>query len=129
MVDIDHFTDMIEEVVDEIPRPMLDGLNGGVLVMEEKKHHSHGPPGTLILGEYVVRPFLGKHIILYYGSFAAILGGASPDDVRERVRHTIFHELRHHLETRAGVYDLVRQDEETIRDLWQRRSGSQGRPR
>lgn len=99
------------EALDSLPPALLEGLDAGVLVVEQARRHSRGLPGVYILGEYVEDPQgLGRYVVLYYGSFRAILGNAEVEEVRQEIERTLAHELRHHLESRAGVDDLEEED-------------------
>lgn len=118
-MDVDEFTALVEQVVEEIPQEFFRGLNGGVLVLEGAKGHPHGPPGTLILAEYVVRPWLGRHIALYHGSFARASRGVDEMSLKEKIRDTLMHELVHHLEHQAGVNQLGKEDVRRIREMWE----------
>lgn len=120
---VDEFAQIVEDVVDQLPPACFQDLNGGVLVLEEEKHHPHAPSGTVILGEYVVRPWLGRHVALYYGSFMKAHGELSASQMRRRITDTILHELTHHLESRAGINNLGRKDVDQIRRLWDRYQG------
>lgn len=102
-------------LLDEIPSPLLEGLNGGVIVVPGVRRCPDDPPGVYLLGEYRVDPGLGCMIVLYYGSFRRVLGDAPWAQVVEELRRTIRHELRHHAEHRAGLAELE------IEDEWQRR--------
>ncbi|MEW5932123.1 MAG: hypothetical protein AB1816_00865 [Bacillota bacterium] len=114
-------------LLDEIPAPLLEDLNGGVIVVPGVGRRPDDPPGVYLLGEYRVDPGLGRLIVLYYGSFRRVLGDAPWARVVDELRRTIRHELRHHAEHRAGLADLEMEDE------WQRRRwrehlhGDQGR--
>ncbi|MBU4533152.1 MAG: metallopeptidase family protein [Firmicutes bacterium] len=68
----------------------------------------------LIMAEYVEEGYLGCFIVFYYGSFAALLGNAEPVVWEEELRETVWHELRHHLESLAGVDDLGREELEEL---------------
>lgn len=85
----DAFGDYVEYLVDnEVPEVLLEELNGGIQISE--------------------RDNLGKRIILYYGTFQYFYGG-QPDEIwRDEVLKTVKHELRHHIEARAGQEDLAR---------------------
>jgi len=114
-------------LLDEIPAPLLEDLNGGVIVVPGVGRRPDDPPGVYLLGEYRVDPGLGRLIVLYYGSFRRVLGDGPWARVVDELRRTIRHELRHHAEHRAGLADLEMEDE------WQRRRwrehlhGDQGR--
>jgi hypothetical protein len=51
-----------------------------------------------------------SRIHLYYGSFRAIAAREPGFDWEEELRETILHEVRHHLEDRAGIPDLRIED-------------------
>ena len=59
------------------------------------------------MGEYIEDGIMGCSIILYYGSFVHLLEDSSRE-WEEELWDIIVHELRHHLESLAGVDDLVR---------------------
>lgn len=115
MVTPKEFRKLVAEALDHIPPALLEGLDAGVLVAEEARRHSDELPDVYILGEYVDDPHgLGRYIVLYYGSFRAILANADVKTLRREIEATIRHELRHHVENLAGVDDL---DEEDWREL------------
>lgn len=115
MVTLKEFRKMVAEALDRVPPVLLEGLDAGVLVVEEARRHSDDLPDVYILGEYVDDPHgLGRYIVLYYGSFRAILADADVKTLRREIEETIRHELRHHVESLAGVADL---DEEDWREL------------
>ncbi len=64
-----------------------------------------GPASLLGPGEG-----LGRHIALYYGSFAAIGEGDPTFAWEEELWETITHELRHHVESLAGDLSLIEED-------------------
>ena len=112
-LDLAAFTTLIDRLCDEIPAPLLAGLNGGIIVLPETRRAA--PPDLYVLGEYrVEEPGLGRLIVLYYGSFRRILGNAPITVWESEARATVAHELRHHIEERAGVRDLEREDEEQL---------------
>ena len=119
-MDIEQFTALADRLMERVPEPVLDGLNGGVAVRRNAQRDKRDPHDVYILGEYVTDPAMGCYVVLYYGSFTAILAG-EPDQVwEEELWETIRHELRHHLEVRAGESDLDREDEEQIYELRKR---------
>lgn len=103
---VEEFEGLAGRFVDEIPERLVRDLNGGFLLLPEAKKDGE----LFIMGEYVEDPVLGCSIILYYGSFRVILGSAPLEEWEEELRDTIVHELRHHLESLAGVDDLVREE-------------------
>lgn len=119
MIDIDQFTAMCSDIVDDIPPALLRGLNGGVVVSDVVAAPS-GPPDTVRLGEYVVDPYLGRYVVIYHQSFCRLYGQYGPGRLRRRLRDTILHEIRHHVESLAGVNDLVAEDIRQLERYWRR---------
>jgi len=104
-------------MMDDVPEPILRDLNGGVTVSEHAERRKGDPPGVYVLGEYVVDPHLGSLVVLYHGSFARLFAG-EPDAVWEKeMWDTLRHELRHHVEGRAGVDDLDVEDAMELRRM------------
>ena len=111
MVDLDTFTAMAEDIFEDIPEEYFRELNGGVNIKPILKIHPESVDNDLyILGEFVRDPHLGRIIYIYYGSFGAAFGGLSDEMLKKRLRKTILHELRHHLESLAGERDLEIED-------------------
>lgn len=114
MISFEDFARIAKEEVAILPEYVHDELNGGVLADPGAYLH----PGRLaddlyILGIYSVDHVFGKQIVLYYGSFVATLGNATESVYREKIRETVRHEFRHHLETRAGIFregSLIEED-------------------
>lgn len=107
MLTQEEFLIMLDELSGEIPKEFFRELNGGVLLQEQAKAHPEGKGSDLwIMGEYCRRAGLGRYINIYYGSFMKVYGGLSYDALKNRVRHTLIHEFRHHLESLAGQKDL-----------------------
>lgn len=105
-------------MVDEIPAKFMRGLQA-VLALEEE-HPEPEYEDVWRMGEYLdIGPdaFLGgsegigRHVVLYWGSFRHI-AAADPDfDWEEEIWETLTHELRHHVESLAGDASLIDQDE------------------
>ncbi len=110
---LDEFSETLGEMLDEIPEPLLEDLNGGVLA-EPGAKHDEDHPGLLILGQYHRDPYLGNMVVLYYGSFCYLFGSNRAVWERE-MRRTLRHEIRHHVEHRAGLRDLEKEDRERVR--------------
>ncbi|MDT7920639.1 MAG: metallopeptidase family protein [Meiothermus sp.] len=116
------FVETAARLWDEIPSEYKRGLQG-VHVLEQLKTDPDEPQ-LLRLGEYydpgypsVLGGFagIGRHIILFYGSFAALAAADSEFDWEGEIWETLVHELRHHLESLAGRDDLVQEDMENLR--------------
>ena len=112
MISVAEMERMLSGLLDELPQPLFDGLNGGVQLLEEEKPDPD-LPGIYILGE-CVQDFLGNSILLYYGSFARLFAGESRLVIRQELRKTLRHEFRHHVEAMAGADDLDQEDARQI---------------
>ncbi|WP_299431163.1 metallopeptidase family protein [uncultured Meiothermus sp.] len=116
------FVDLADRLWEEVPLGYKQGLLG-IHVLEYLKPDPD-EPGLLRLGEYhdpgfpsVLGGFegIGRHIALFYGSFAALAAGDSSFDWEGEIWETLVHELRHHLESLAWRDDLVQEDMENLR--------------
>ncbi|MGE5527519.1 MAG: hypothetical protein ACM3X6_00025 [Patescibacteria group bacterium] len=104
-----EFAAAAEEIWAGLPAPLLDDLPGGLVVLPAARAIP-GRRGLVALGEYQRGP-AGNRIVLYHGSFARVLSGRGAAAWREQLQRTIGHELRHHMEARAGRADLARAEE------------------
>lgn len=124
MITFDDFARIAKEEVDILPDYVHDELNGGVFADPGVYLH----PGRLaddlyILGTYSVDYVFGKQIVLYYGSFVKSLGDAPESIYREKIRDTVRHEFRHHLETRAGLFykgTLIEEDARRMEEYYKK---------
>ena len=107
-MNIHKFTDLANRITErDIPAPLLDQLNLGIAVISDKQEEDD----YYVMGEYIENG-MGCHVVLYYGSFLAVLSGESQEAWEEEIRDTIQHELQHHIESLAGEENLARQEEE-----------------
>lgn len=106
-LDLETFTKLAGAIADELPSRLVRDLNGGISVLPGKKRDGK----YFLMGEYIEDPVLGKVIFIHYGSFREILGNAPREEWEEELRETIVHELRHHVESLAGVDDLSIEEE------------------
>ena len=68
----DQMGDWLEEIAARFPEAFFEDLDGGIQLEEEALTDPDFPPGEMyIMGEYV-HDLLGRYILLYYGSFAAL---------------------------------------------------------
>jgi len=103
------------EIFEEVPEEFLEGIAGPV-VERRARPHPH-LPGIFTLGECVPVPHsftLGEEhlstVFLYWGSFLEI-GRRDPGfDMQAELEETVLHEIRHHIEDRAGAPDLRNED-------------------
>lgn len=120
---IDRVNDLLDEMAEEFPEALFDGLNGGVNLLEEALPDPDFPPGEMyILGEYC-HDLLGCYINLYYGSFAALAEKENWDEDTwdDELYTTLSHELTHHMEDRGGLHAL---DDRDAEELQQYRRGT-----
>ncbi len=105
-------------MLSEIPDEFTQGLQG-VHVLEEAKPERE-LIGVYRMGEYLDPGMdhflggsggLGRHIALYYGSFFRLARGRPNFDWEAELWEVLTHELRHHVESRAGDDSLIREDQ------------------
>ena len=109
----DQAGDLLDQLMEDYPPALFDGLNGGVNLLEEAVPDEEFPGARVyILGEYN-DDLLGRYINLYYGSFAAMAESEdwTEEDWEAELRQTLSHELTHHMEGRSGLHALDDKDE------------------
>ena len=117
------------EIAETFPEDFFRELNGGVMVREDCREHPAAVDHDLfVMGEYHRDRYLGRFVVLYYGSFAQCFGYLSEDGLRERIRKVILHEFRHHLESLAGERDLEIEDAVQLAEYTVRKRGCSSRP-
>lgn len=118
MVDIDRFFEILVELCDELPEEFFHELHQGVLLSEDIKISPYARSDDLfIMGEYR-RAYYGNQITIYYGSFARAYPNIDEEALKNRLRETVRHEFRHHMEHLSGMYgadSLEREDQVRIR--------------
>lgn len=119
LLSLDEFTELAEQLVDEVPPRLCRDLNGGFSILAEEKRDEE----FFIMGEYIEDGMLGSFVVFYYGSFAAVLGDEPLEAWAEELRETVWHELQHHLESLAGVDDLTREEMEELARFREGRTG------
>lgn len=98
--------DMLEQIAAEFPDAFFEGLDGGIQLEETALPDPDFPPGEMyIMGEYC-HDLLGRYILLYYGSFAALLSEEDEDVWLDEIFLTVAHEFTHHLEDTAMLHAL-----------------------
>lgn len=116
MFTIEEVQELLDEAAFSLPQGIYDGLTGGVVLSEDVVYHpedvSHD---LLIMGQYQVDPF-GCRIVIYYGSLMKVYGNESRGFLYTEIEKLLHHELRHHLEHRAGMNDLAQEDAMFLND-------------
>jgi len=111
MVTLEEFEKITEDIVGTLPKEFFRELSGGVIVRAERKIHPESVGTEMsIMGEYCRSRYLGRYVVIYYGSFMAVYRFETENALKERIRKTILHEFRHHLESLAGERDLEIED-------------------
>ena len=134
MITYDEFEAITREEIALLPPYVQKDLTGGVLIDPSAYLHPARMADDLyILGTYSYGGIYGKQIILYYGSFRAVMGNAGARAVRRQIRDTVRHEFLHHMETRAGIFgrgSLVEEDRRRMMKYYMmhRREAGDGAP-
>jgi hypothetical protein len=112
------FEALIDRLTSDIPAEYLQGV-AHVSVSPRAVPHPESP-GVFTLGECVPLPIVTEdedggesetsRIVLYHGSFAALAQLDDAFDWEAEAWETLTHELRHHLEWRAGASNLETYD-------------------
>ena len=111
MVSIEEMEAMLEEIAAELPEELFKGLNGGIILLPQKKLHKQSKTNDLyILGEYHRDKNLGRFITIYYGSFEMVHGHLSNERLKDEIKKTLKHEFLHHVEGLAGERELEEED-------------------
>ena len=112
ILSIDEVGELLDRLLMALPQEILADLNGGVSLLEEERRPV-GKDGehSLLLGQYFADSTIGRRVELYYGSFLARFCTAPREAWEEQLKKTLYHELTHHLEHKAGCRDLVLEDE------------------
>lgn len=111
---IDEVEEILEEICESIPSYAFDHLNGGIILLEDKKYHEEArAEDLLVMGEYQ-RSILGKMIKIYYGSFMEMYRFSSRERLREKLEEVLLHEFTHHLEFLANEWGLVIEDKKFL---------------
>ena len=113
----DEVAEMLDDITEIIPAELLESLNGGIYLLPDSKHNNNIPSDHYwVLGEYCYSPVLGSKIYIYYGSFMALYIDADSAEIKSHLKHTLLHELRHHIERLAGYCDLELEDEQFVKN-------------
>ena len=108
----DEAGEALDRMAEEFPEEFYAGLNGGISLLPDEKPDPEFPPGEMyILGEYCDDQ-MGRYILLYYGSFAALAAREAwtEEDWEEELYATLAHEFTHHIEGLAGERGLDLKD-------------------
>lgn len=111
MLTFEEVGDLLDDIVEELPREFFKDLNGGILLMPEAcQGHGDEAHSLFIMGKYI-HDMMGRYIIIYYGSFISLYKDLPPDKLRKELKKTLIHEFTHHIESLAGDHSLEIKDE------------------
>ena len=112
MISIEEVEIILDEIAEEFPKEFYKDLNGGIILLPEKRMHKKSVDNDLyILGEYHYDRNLGRYIAVYYGSVLQLYSHLTKDELKNQLRSIVKHEFRHHLESLSGERDLEIEDE------------------
>ena len=110
------FEAMVRRMATELPEEFLEGVAEISVVPHTMPHPDR--PEIFTLGECIPLPTTSNspeavqsRVVLYFGSFAALARNSPDFDWRTETWETLVHEIRHHVEWRAGAPDLENMDE------------------
>ena len=111
ILSFDQAGDLLDEMAEEFPEEFYAQLNGGISLLPEAKEDPEGED-LYIMGEYC-NDMMGRYIVLYYGSFAALARQEdwTQEDWEDELYTTLSHEFTHHMEGLAGERGLEIRDE------------------
>jgi hypothetical protein len=99
-------------MTEEVPEEYLEGIAAVAVSPKTVPHPTRAHVYTL--GECIPIDTGAEHVtsrvVLYHGSFAALASERDGFDWRAEARETLLHELRHHLEWKAGSPALEEYD-------------------
>lgn len=118
MMTLEEFTQAVDDCVQRLPPALFERLNGGVEVSPRAVPVSGSAPSEprYTLGMYHRAHGMGCWITLYYGSFGRVFGHMDASLLLCEIEKVLRHELRHHMEDRAGVTDLIDEDRRRSRE-------------
>ena len=111
ILSFDQAGNLLDEMAEEFPEEFYAQLNGGISLLPEAKEDPEGED-LYIMGEYC-NDMMGRYIVLYYGSFAALAEQEdwTEEDWEDELYTTLSHEFTHHIEGLAGERGLEIRDE------------------
>lgn len=120
-MEYDRFQEILQEEAEKIPEKFYEGLNGGVIISDETKLSPYAKNHDLyIAGQYLRSHQMGNQIVIYYGSMMRLFGYMDESGMRHEIARVLRHELKHHIEGRAGLQSLEKWDKEQIAGYLQR---------
>ena len=104
MISLEEYTQIVSELLDELPEEFFRGLSGGVIVSEALSVPDYARGNDLYtMGVYQIYSGI-RQITMYKDSFDRVYPQAGPEEARVILRGVLRHEFRHHLESMGGRY-------------------------
>lgn len=121
-LDFDEVAQILDNIVDgDFPEAVYSGLTGGIYLLPDEKHNARIPSNNYyVLGEYCHSRSMGDCIYIYYGSFRKLYPKVSREQAIAILHGILAHELRHHMEGRAGERGLEIEDENFVQQALRR---------
>lgn len=114
-MDYDRFQEILQEEAEKIPDKFYEELNGGVIISKEIMLSPYARSNDLyIAGQYRRSHQMGRQIVIYYGSMLRLFGHLDEEGMRKEIAGVLRHELKHHIEARAGLRSLEEWDRQQI---------------
>ena len=122
MITIDEMQILLDELAEELPIEFYKNLNGGIILLPQALESPYSSGGDLYtMGMYHHGGAMGNYISIYYGSFEKLYSYLDRESIKNKLRTTLRHEFRHHMETMAGEKGLIREDEKFIKKYLSRK--------
>lgn len=126
-MEYERFQEILQEEAEKIPEKFYEDLNGGVIISEETKLSPYARNNDLfIAGQYLRSHQMGKQIVIYYGSMMHLFGHLDEEGMRKEIAGVLRHELKHHIETRAGLRTLEEWDRQQLARYCRNAKGAPG---
>ena len=105
MISAEEYSDIISELLDELPEAFFRELSGGVVASDALVIPDYARGDDLYtLGHYQVSS-AGRQITMFRGSFNRVYPDVSRESAKELLRGILRHEFRHHMEFLGGVHN------------------------
>lgn len=115
---IDRAEELLNEIAQSLPEKFYEELNLGIVLSPDTVLHPYSTKNNPIytMGQYR-KDMTGNQIEIFYGSFEKAYYYLDEQGLYEKLKEVLLHEFRHHIETRAGVNDLVIWDSEKLKSI------------
>jgi hypothetical protein len=115
--DFDAFARRAQELAESYPREVMEGIEAVDVHMDAKRHPfledvvTLGECETSSLSQLAQEEAFRSRVHVYYGSFVEMAERDPSFDVDAELDETLRHEVRHHVEDRAGLGALAEEDD------------------